>query len=753
MEKFIIKYRSLIIAVFILTTVILGFQIPKAQINAEMEDYIPENMPSRLNNRKIDDIFGGTEIILLIFETEDVLHPKTLKRIEQISGEYNKLKGVEQVLSLFDIQNIKGEDGMMIVEPAVMEIPQTDAEREALREELRENDFVYNVVVSKEFKFSAIIATLGSDVGDEYIVSESNRLLEKYPGDEKVYLGGLPVTTLDIKKDIVVDVIRLLPLSLVLMLVILFLSLKQLRGVVLPFTVVLMSIIFGMGLLPLFGWDFSIITVLLPVMLIAIANNYGIHLISKYQELNTEDNVSDAKEISKEIYRSLCIPVLLTGLTTIAGILGLVSHVLIPAKELGVIAALGIGYALILSLFFIPAVLSMMRRSKPVFKKDHREKSRLDRLLYRFGFAVSKNPKKVIAGSLAFSIVAAIGVIFIKVDANLEDFFPDDHSLKITTKLINEHFGGAQNISVLVSGDIKNPDILKKMGYYEQEIKKIDGVGYTTSLASVIREMSVALNDEGDPYYDIIPDNRNAIAQYLELYSMSGDPDDFEKLVDFDYENAQIMIRINNSSTPVIKRVEREINEILSGDENVKLIAGAALVINELADLIVNGQLLSLSLAIVIVAILMILMFRSFSAGIIAAIPLILAMGILFGLMGYFGIRIDIATALLSSIMIGVGIDYTIHFLWRYKKERENGLHYREAVLKTLTTTGRGITFNAISVVIGFSVSLASIFIPIRFFGFLVVVSIVACWIGALVFVPALCIVWKPKFLEPAEKS
>ena len=168
-----------------------------------------------------------------------------------------------------------------------------------------------------------------------------------------------------------------------------------------------------------------------------------------------------------------------------------------------------------------------------------------------------------------------------------------------------------------------------------------------------------------------------------------------------------------------------------------------------MARLVVNGQFLSLGLAILTVSLLLMLLFRSVTAGLISAIPLGISMVILFGLMGVFGIELNIATAMLSSIMIGVGIDYTIHFLWRYREERRSGLNPLEGVQKTLTTTGRGIVFNALSVIIGFIVLLISNFLPVKFFGFLVVVSIFACLIGALIIVPSLCIVLRPRFLEP----
>ena len=150
-----------------------------------------------------------------------------------------------------------------------------------------------------------------------------------------------------------------------------------------------------------------------------------------------------------------------------------------------------------------------------------------------------------------------------------------------------------------------------------------------------------------------------------------------------------------------------------------------------------------------VIGILLMILFRSVSAGFISSIPLALSVIMLFSLMGIFGIELNVATAMLSSIMIGVGVDYTIHFLWRYRAERQDGLDPQEAVKKTLTTTGRGIVFNAFSVIVGFLVLFTSGFMPIRFFGFLVVVSIFSCLVGALVFIPALCLVFRPDFLEP----
>jgi predicted RND superfamily exporter protein len=294
-----------------------------------------------------------------------------------------------------------------------------------------------------------------------------------------------------------------------------------------------------------------------------------------------------------------------------------------------------------------------------------------------------------------------------------------------------------------------DPEVMKKIDNYTEDLKGYPGVGNVMSISSVMREISKAMNNPGDEFYDMIPDNREAIAQYLLLYSMNGNPEDLEKLIDFNYENAQIMIRINEGSNATINNVIGEVRRLTAGDPDFKRVGGYGYVTAQLANLVVRGQVSSLLVSLILCALILAIAFRSISAGLTSSIPIAVSLVLLFGLMGYFHIYLDVATALLSSIMIGVGIDYTIHFLWRYKQERLQGLAAREGVVKTLTTTGRGITFNALGVIICFCALPFSSFSPIRFFGFLVIISIFACLVGALVIVPSIVLVVKPRFLEP----
>jgi hypothetical protein len=751
MAETIIRFRWLIIGVFLAITLFFASRIPQVEIESDMKAMLPPDIESRINTDKIDDIFGGTEMLMIILETDDVLEAETLRRTKSLSQQMDRVKGVDKVLSLFELKNIKGEKGAMIVEPAVRRIPRTEEQREELRREIIENDMVYGSIVSKDFTITAVIGLLEADVSEGYIVKEIHKLIQKNPGDEEVVVGGLPNWRFHVSKNIQQDLRLFLPLGILIMLVFLFLCFRQLRGVLLPFLVVIMSILVAMGLIPLLGWKIQVITVVLPVMLIAVANDYGIHLIARYQEYNIEGNPYTERELAKKIFLSLSKPVLLTGLTTMAGLLCLLGHIIIAARQLSILSASGIVFALAASLLFIPSMVSLLPKAKPVILKnqDAKKKPILERLLGLFGFIVSKEPRAIVIVSLASALLISVGIFFVNIDTDPRNYYPKDHALVYSADLINDKLGGAQNISVLFSGDIKDPRIMKKIDRLERELEEYPEVGNITSIARVIRQMSRALNDEGEDWYDRIPDTRPAIAQYLEFYSMSGDPEDFEKLVDFPYENAMVMARLNTSSTQELNKVIDRIIKKVRDDEDIKLIGGFGYILSELAQKIVKGQFLSLGLAILVVGALLMVLFRSVVAGLISAMPLALSVMVLFGLMGFFRIELNIATAMLSSIMIGVGVDYTIHFLWRFRGERRKGLSPQQAAQKSLTTTGRGIVFNAFSVIVGFMVLLISSFMPVRFFGFLVVVSIFSCLIGALILIPSLCIVLRPRFLEP----
>lgn len=752
MVSFIYRYRLLIIVASALLSAGAALMIPAAETDPDIRNYIPATMQSRANTDRIEESFGVQDIVMILFRDSCIINSASLSRISDITDRLAELSGVNDVMSIANSIVIRGEEGYMLVEPAMAAVPQTEVEIEALKQSLRGNPLLMRSVMSDDFTTAPVIVYLDSVADESATLMAIDSVLQAFPGSAEVLKGGLPYIRAAILGDVRRDGVILVPLALVIMLVLLRLAFREWRGVIIPFTVVVMSMAVAMGLPQLFGWKLSVISLLVPVMMIAIANNYGIHLIARYQEIDSSEKELTVRQIITKLLGSLSKPVIFTGLTTIAGVLGLLTHSIMPARQVGILTAIGVGYALLLSLLFIPAWLSYLPR--PV-KKSETLKSGSPNgssgYLYRIARYVSGHASGVVVASAVITVLLGTGIIFLKVDSNQENFFPASHPVKRASDAINQSFGGSQNISVLVEADILDPENMQAIDEWCISVAGEPGVGSAISIATVIREMSKALFMPGEMYYDSIPRSREALAQMVEIYNMSGDPDDFTQLVDLNYTRAHIMIRFSDPSAQNIRRVLLSAGEFEKRIDGTIVTGGYAYIMDEFSGRIVKGQIYSILSALATIFVLLIMIFRSLKIGLIATLPMVASIIILLGIMGWTGIPIDPATALLSSIMIGVGVDYTIHFIWRYRSELEMGLSAVDSAVKAVSTTGRGIVFNAVSVITGFSVLVFSGFTSIRFFGYLVIISIGVCLISSLVSVPAIFIMAQGKALRPAQ--
>ena len=283
----------------------------------------------------------------------------------------------------------------------------------------------------------------------------------------------------------------------------------------------------------------------------------------------------------------------------------------------------------------------------------------------------------------------------------------------------------------------------------QEYLKLKEGVGYTLAITDFIKLMHQSMHG-GDSAYYKIPDSRELVSQYLLLYSWESSSGYLDTYVDYDYREAQIVIRLNTMDVYYMVDLQKELNSFLSENihvDNQPKSEGYAVLLGNLMPMLVKGQTRSLILSVIFAALVTGLVFRSLSAALVSTMPLAFAIAGVFGLMGYMGIYLNTATSMLSSIMIGIGIDYTIHFLFRFRTEIRNGLSDEEAIIRTLSTTGQGIVINGFSVIMGFAVCMLSTFIPIFFFGWLIAVSISMCLIAALTLLPVVLVLTRPKFI------
>ena len=245
---------------------------------------------------------------------------------------------------------------MMVADPLIKRIPTDYSDISKLKESIINNRFARDIVFSSDMTTASITATINIDEDESMTLHKIDSVISSHPGKAKILRGGLPYIRQHIMKDVRKDGLILVPVALLIMLIILKFTLGDWRSVMMPFTIVVLSTVISMGLIPLLGWKISILSLLVPIILVAVANNYGIYLVARYQEISTGWNGSQ-NEILSRLTGSLNMPILFSGLTTIAGILGLLTHSIIPARQVGILAATGVTMALVMSLTFIPALI------------------------------------------------------------------------------------------------------------------------------------------------------------------------------------------------------------------------------------------------------------------------------------------------------------------------------------------------------------------------------------------------------------
>ena len=747
MINFISKYRWFIIVACLVTGISLGLLIPFSETDPDIRNYIPEKMPSRIETNKIEQEFGVQDIVMLLISDSTILTEDNLQKIRDIDREVSKLTGVTDRISPFTVRTIKSTDDMMVADPLIRRIPTDKEGLDELRENILNNRFARDIVVSSDMKTASITATINTLETESSTLHKIDSIVSVYGGDSKILKGGLPYIRQYITEDVRKDALILVPVALFLMLLILKISLGNWKNVAVPFSVVVLAVAISMGLIPLFGWKLSMIIILVPIILIAVANNYGIYLVARYQELGQKNKTNSKTGIISELLGSLRMPILFSGLTTIAGILGLLTHSIIPARHVGVLASIGVSAALLMSLFYIPSLLLVQKNIRIEEKTNKRRTDGIYKILDRVSGVIIKYPRRILISVVVITVAITAGMMLLKIETNQENYFSKKSPVAMASELINSKFGGSQTISVMISGDIKDPEVMKGIDNLTREIEKAEGVGQVFSISQAVREMSKAIYTDTEDGYDKIPDTRESIAQMFELYNMSGDPDDFSQMMNLDNTKAHVLIRLSDPENRIIKDVKSQIERLTESIPAEITIGGYAIIMTDFAASIIKGQASSLIFALVTVFILLSIIFRSAQGGFIGSVPLAVSILIMFGFMGYAGIALDAATALLSSIMIGVGVDFTIQYIWCFNSQIRKGLSYEESTKSSFAIIGRSIIINAFTVMTGFSPLIISGFRSIRFFGYLTIISIGSCLIGALIIVPAIIVLFRPAFV------
>jgi len=753
----VLKYPRTVIAGWLLLTTLMGWNILVLQIEPDVQEMLPDDFAIVKAMDEMNDLFGGSELILVSISSDNIFSENTLAKIRNMTVEIENLPYINKVVSLSNVEDIIGSDVGFEVSQVIDEFPVTEAEITAIKDRIRGNELLHGAVASRDFKNAAIIAMLNASVesyDDEQLFRDFDNIRRRYENPETIYLAGYPLTRREVAVTMQGDVMTLFPYGIVLMIIFLVFSFRSWIGAFLPFIILMLVVANTLGFMAILSMKFTFIGLMIPVMLIAVTSSYSIHILSQYfSECRDCQSPDNKLKVIKSAMNLMITPVFLSGLTTLIGFLSLQSHVLPPVHELGILVSFGIVVAFLTSMTFLPAALILL--PFPLHLQSSSASGRLDRVLSNWGRYFTRHNKGFLLVFALIVIIIAVGIRRIEVDTNPVYFWDAKSELRKSSDFIDKEFGGSSQLSILAEGDIKSPEFLHKMEDLSGYLKTKEQITSVTSIVDQLKLMNRAFHADSARYYKI-PKTREEVAQYLLLYTLSGDAEDLDQFVDYDYEKAQIIARIVETGSADSYRLYLDILDHIEkafDASEFPSVTGMTAFVGVLADMVVKGQIRSLIISIVLVCLVTAVIFRSPVAGFLSVLPLTGAMLIVFGLMGFIGIRLDMATVMLSSIMIGIGIDYTIHFLYRCRLEVRKGLSLKAAIPITLQTSGKGILYNGLSVMTGFVVFLLSGFLPIYFFGFLIVISIVVCLLGALTVMPALLMISKPKFITHKNRS
>lgn len=311
MANFIIKYYRQIIIICILLGLGFGSLVPFSKTDPEIRNYVPSTMESRILTDKIETEFGIQDIVMVIFRDSTVLTSDNLNRIKQIDRDISRLSGVTSRISPFTVRTITSTEGMMTADPLITRIPSDPEGFAELEDEILKNRFARDIVISSDMTTASITATINQAEPESATLHKIDSIIAVHAGGSEILTGGLPYIRQHIMKDVNRDALILVPIALLLMLIVLKLNLNDWRSVLMPFSVVLFSTAICTGMIPLLDWRLSIISLLVPVILIAVANNYGIYLVTRFQEITQRKDGTSPGNMLKELTGSLNMPILL----------------------------------------------------------------------------------------------------------------------------------------------------------------------------------------------------------------------------------------------------------------------------------------------------------------------------------------------------------------------------------------------------------------------------------------------------------
>ena len=719
----------------------------RLELDPSTEPLLPVGDPSYDLYRRAVLEFGDDEVFVIVVECPEVFSRSCLSAMERVSDRIVHVAGVRSVRSLLDATSFRyvPEEDWVEVRPFIGEIPDDPEALARLRARALADPVYRRTLISEDGRAAALNVSFRKMSDAEFIAAHLDEqiasiLEEESKNGRRFHVAGRPHVKTRVFRGMVADLTLLIPLSIAVVAVILWLVTGAVRGVVLPIATALLANLWTFSAIAFLDRSLTLLTGLLGPTLLAIGSVYGVHLLARYEEEVETGGASSAEAVALRCLQHMIVPVLIAGLTTMIGFAALLITDVPAVFELGAFAVLGIASITLLVLTGLPAALALL----PVrARMDHRFDRVLDRFLSWLARSIQRRVGSTILLSAGVVAVAAFAIPSIVIDTDYMSYLDEEDPVRLDFEAVNRLLVGAIPIYVVLDGGrpggFREPDLLHAIERMQQRFEELPAVSRTLSFVETLRVLNRAFLRD-DPAEERIPDSRAGVTELLFMIPKS----DLQRYLTVDHRHANVIVRTGEVGSAAIRRLSDELESAIAAaglpPDVEGGVTGNAILLAHSADGIARGQPLSVGLAVVGIFLLIALGLRSPGLGVLAMIPNVIPVLVFFGLLGLGAAPLSLPTSLIGCVALGIAIDDTVHFMVRYRAERIAGATPEEASLRCGLRVGRPIAISSIMLFLGFLVITASQFATLREFGLLSAVTIAICLVTDLILLPALLI-------------
>ncbi len=735
-QRFAVRYFRLVLdrprwvlALAAAITLLFASQIPRLTFSTSVYDLIIQDLPENQTYGEFKKRFGSDEIIRVVVKGADIFDPETFAALTALSDALGRIQGVRQVVGLPEVRRAVDLGGTWSMEKfaAVMK-PVALFERN---------------LFSADRRTAALTLMLVEGADQNATIAAVAQALAASDLGAGTYQIGMPLVSQALERLTRRDFFRLPPVTLLLIVLILWGIFRRGADLLLPLVCVGTTLVWTFGFIALTGTALSMLTMIVPVFLIAVGTAYCLHIVAEYHVWIPSS--PSAPAAVQGTFRHTAFPTALAVATTALGLASLFLSRIPMIREFALFACFGICALLAVLLSVFPALLALMplpEAGLPSAPKG--DAGRLERLIQAIvGWTLQRQRKTLTVFALA-AVLLCMGAFQLKVETNPMRYFKADVPVSRHFHDVYQDLCGAFPINLVIDGGqadfFEDPAQIRRIAEVQAHLETLAGVDKTISVADYLKLVNYATNGFDAAYYTL-PEAAWELRMLFNSFKTLLGEEMLRRFVSADLGATNVLLMTHLSNSRDIIALRREITRYLDGllPPTVKRdLTGFSVVVSASSDLITRGQVKSLGLTMAVVFAIMFALFLSVRVGLIAIMPNLFPILVNLGVMGWFGIELSMFTSLIASIAIGLAVDDTIHYLVRYNREFKSDLDDERALAATLHHIGRPIVYTTATISTGFAILTFSSFQPTAVFGLLMVVTLVSALAGDLLLLPIL---------------